>query len=45
MYEYLDYKGVLDQVNLHLSGKKNKRLLIWSLINFEYWLNIYLKAK
>ena len=45
MYEYLDYKGVLDQVNLHLEGKENKRLLIWSLINFEYWLNIYLKVK
>jgi asparagine synthase (glutamine-hydrolysing) len=22
----------------HLNGEQNRRLLIWSLLNFEYWM-------
>jgi hypothetical protein len=28
-------------INQHLVGKKNRRLFIWSLLNFESWINIY----
>ncbi len=38
IYEYLDrafVEGVLDQ---HSRGESNRRLLIWSLLSFEKWL-------
>ena len=44
IYDYMDKKAVLSLVNEHLSGKKNRRLLIWSLLNFEWWLKNYLSA-
>ena len=41
IYQYFDYPAVLKLINDHLEGRVNRRLLIWSLFNFEYWLKIY----
>ena len=41
IYKYMDRKAVEKLVNEHLSGEKNRRLFIWSLLNFEEWSNIY----
>jgi asparagine synthase (glutamine-hydrolysing) len=41
IYKYLDKKTVQKIINQHLVGKKNRRLFIWSLLNFESWINIY----
>lgn len=38
LYQLLDQKNVLGLVNQHLSGGENRRLLIWSLLNLESWL-------
>ena len=41
IYEYLNptyVTGVLDE---HSSGKVNRRLLIWSLLSFEWWLRAF----
>jgi asparagine synthase (glutamine-hydrolysing) len=35
IYDYLDRKAVQDLVGEHLSGERNRRLLIWSLLNVE----------
>lgn len=43
MYDYLDPKSVQSLVNDHLEGRQNRRLLIWSLLNFEWWLKTYMK--
>lgn len=37
MYQFFDRETVHNLVNEHLHGKKNRRLLIWSLLNFEHW--------
>jgi len=37
IYNFLDKSAVRTLVEEHLSGEKNRRLLIWSLINFEEW--------
>tara|TARA_B100000767_G_C19344480_1_gene361170 strand:- start:144 stop:560 length:417 start_codon:yes stop_codon:yes gene_type:complete len=37
IYDVLDRKVVSGTVNKHIDGKKNNRLLIWSLINLEEW--------
>lgn len=42
MYDFLSKKEVLQAVEQHISGKTNNRLFIWSLLNFEAWLNHYL---
>ena len=39
--QYMDQKVIKKLVDEHLSGKKNRRLFIWSLLNFNIWLNIY----
>jgi asparagine synthase (glutamine-hydrolysing) len=39
--QYMDQKVIKKLVDEHLSGKKNRRLFIWSLLNFNMWLNIY----
>lgn len=41
IYNYLDRNSIQDLVKEHLNGKKNRRLLIWSLLNFEWWLSKY----
>ena len=42
IYDYLDYGFVNRLLEEHFSGKKNKRLLIWSLIYFDNFLNQFL---
>lgn len=42
IYNHLDRVATQRLIKEHLSGKKNRRLLIWSLLNFEYWLKTYL---
>jgi asparagine synthase (glutamine-hydrolysing) len=41
IFDYLDYAAVRDTVFEHLEGKQNRRLFIWSLLNFETWLRIF----
>ncbi|HZT93714.1 MAG TPA: asparagine synthase (glutamine-hydrolyzing), partial [Gaiellaceae bacterium] len=44
IYEFLDpaYVGrILDE---HTSGRVNRRLLIWSLLSFEWWCRSFLEA-
>jgi asparagine synthase (glutamine-hydrolysing) len=38
IYQYLDRAAVQSMINQHLTGKENRRLLIWSLLNVEQWL-------
>jgi asparagine synthase (glutamine-hydrolysing) len=38
IYEFLRPDTVSELVEEHLSGKMNRRLLIWSLLSFEWWL-------
>lgn len=42
MYEFLDKKKTKEIIDLHLSGKQNKRLFVWSVINFNKWCEIWL---
>ena len=41
IYEFLDRETVQNLVNEHLSGSQNRRLFIWSLLSFEWWLRKY----
>mgnify|MGYP001417331219 CR=1 FL=1 len=41
IYEFMDKEAVKRIINEHLTGKKNRRLFIWSLLNFESWKTIY----
>lgn len=43
IYEYLQPESVQSLLNDHFYGKENRRLLIWSLLNFEWWLKTFLK--
>ncbi|MBL8439887.1 MAG: asparagine synthase (glutamine-hydrolyzing) [Betaproteobacteria bacterium] len=42
IYQYLDRESVQALINDHLSGRTNRRLLIWSLLNFKEWLDRFL---
>lgn len=37
IYEFLDKNAIQGLVTEHLQGKENRRLFIWSLLNFEWW--------
>jgi asparagine synthase (glutamine-hydrolysing) len=41
LYSFLDRDITSELVNEHLSGEQNRRLLIWSLLNVEHWLDAY----
>lgn len=41
IYKYLDFEGVSDLADQHFSGRENKRLLIWSLIYFDKYLEAF----
>lgn len=41
IYKYMNEKAVHNLINEHLNGKENRRLFIWSLLNFEEWSKIY----
>lgn len=45
MYAYLDPTTVRRLVDEHLSGKENRRLLLWSLLNFEQWCRAFLDGE
>jgi asparagine synthase (glutamine-hydrolysing) len=38
IYEFLDRETVTVLVKEHTSGKHNRRLFLWSLLNLETWL-------
>jgi asparagine synthase (glutamine-hydrolysing) len=38
IYDYIDYHAVHSLVNEHLTGAQNRRLLIWSLLSFGWWI-------
>jgi asparagine synthase (glutamine-hydrolysing) len=38
LYEFLDFNTTRELLNQHLEGKQNRRLLIWSLLNVNQWL-------
>jgi asparagine synthase (glutamine-hydrolysing) len=44
IYEYLDPRGVQPLVEDHISGRENRRLLLWSLLTFEHWCRTFLDA-
>ena len=39
IYNFMDYKSVHEILSLHFNGKENRRLFIWSLLNFNEYLN------
>jgi asparagine synthase (glutamine-hydrolysing) len=41
IYKYMDKRTTHKLINEHFSGDQNRRLFIWSLLNFEEWTNIY----
>ncbi|MEM4406522.1 MAG: asparagine synthase (glutamine-hydrolyzing) [Candidatus Methanomethylicaceae archaeon] len=43
IYNFFDHNAVKKIVEKHLSGEENRRLFIWSLINFEFWLRTFRK--
>jgi asparagine synthase (glutamine-hydrolysing) len=42
LYEFLDPRGVRPLVEDHLEGRENRRLLLWSLLSFEHWCQMFL---
>ena len=40
IYELLDYPATTKLVHEHLDGKQNRRLLVWSLLNVNAWLEL-----
>ncbi|OGQ93205.1 MAG: asparagine synthase (glutamine-hydrolyzing) [Deltaproteobacteria bacterium RIFOXYA12_FULL_61_11] len=42
LYEYLDRQAVHGIIDDHLSGRRNRRLAIWSLLYVEEWLQRFL---
>jgi asparagine synthase (glutamine-hydrolysing) len=42
LYDFFDRRAVKDLVEDHTTGKSNRRLLIWSLLNFEQWCEEWL---
>ena len=42
IYEFMDRRTIQGLVEEHINGKQNRRLLIWSLLNFEQWCESYL---
>lgn len=44
IFQFLDYEALQGLVGEHLSGTQNRRLLVWSLLNFSQLLNQYPSA-
>ena len=38
IYDVLDKSSILQMLDEHLTGRKNRRLLVWSLLNVDEWL-------
>jgi len=43
IYDFLDREAVQRLVNEHLQGRRNRRLLVWSLLNVEQWCRAFLE--
>lgn len=41
IYKYLDSSQVIFLLNEHIVGDKNRRLLVWGLLNFYFWCEAY----
>mgnify|MGYP001232494814 CR=1 FL=1 len=41
IYDFMDRPSVEGLIQEHLDGLQNRRLLIWSFLNFEEWLKLY----
>jgi asparagine synthase (glutamine-hydrolysing) len=41
IYRVLDYAAIKEQLDEHLEGRTNKRLMIWSLLNLEEMFDRY----
>jgi len=41
IYDFIQPQTVQSLLNEHFTGKVNRRLLIWSLLNFEWWLRTF----
>jgi asparagine synthase (glutamine-hydrolysing) len=41
IFEYLDAATAQELVGEHLDGRENRRLFIWSLLSFEWWLRTF----
>ena len=39
LYEILDRDSIIEIVENHFSGKENKRLFIWSMLNLDEWIS------
>ncbi|MCX7877348.1 MAG: asparagine synthase (glutamine-hydrolyzing) [Ignavibacteria bacterium] len=44
IYNYLQAPTVHKLLNEHFTGQTNRRLLIWSLLCFEWWNRIFIKS-
>jgi asparagine synthase (glutamine-hydrolysing) len=44
LYDYLDPAGVQTLIDEHVEGRVNHRLVIWSLLCFEWWLRRFRDA-
>ncbi len=42
IYDYFDVRAIQELVTGHIEGKTNRRLLIWSLLNFKWWLQKFM---
>lgn len=42
IYDYMDKAAVQKLLDEHLDGRQNRRLFIWSLLNFEHWCREFL---
>lgn len=42
IYNFLDFPSIKFRLNEHIEGKKNNRLLIWSLLSVEHWCQTFL---
>jgi asparagine synthase (glutamine-hydrolysing) len=45
IYEFFQPRTVQALVEEHLSGAENRRLLLWSLLNFEHWCETFLEGR
>jgi asparagine synthase (glutamine-hydrolysing) len=44
IYEFLSPSYVSEVLDEHCSGRVNRRLLIWSILSFEWWCRIFLRG-
>jgi len=42
IHDFLDRKYVTEILDDHCSGRNNRRLLIWSMLSFEWWCRAFL---